>query len=128
MKPFIKRTWNPLGSTVLYGEWAQYNDQYATIVNTNMCMPGLFGAGTNVGGFCGAAAGNNVFVSGSEMQRWGQGVVQEVDAAAMHLFARWQHQDADVDFVGTTAAGVNRNVNQGFESWDLFQLGGIIFF
>ena len=26
VKPFIKRTWNPLGATVLYGEYAQYND------------------------------------------------------------------------------------------------------
>jgi hypothetical protein len=62
------------------------------------------------------------------MERWGLGVVQEVDSAAMHLFARWQHQDADVDFVGTNAAGVNSTVSQGFEDWDLFQVGGIIFF
>jgi hypothetical protein len=46
----------------------------------------------------------------------------------MHLFARWQHQDATVDFVGTNAVGATTNVNQDFQDWDLFQVGGIIFF
>lgn len=128
LKPFIKRTWNALGATVLYGEYAQYNDQYASLLGTNMCTPGFFGAGTNIGGFCGAAAGNAVTVTGSEMERWGLGVVQEIDSAAMHVFGRWQHQEADIDFVGTTAAGASRSVNQGFENWDVFQVGGIIFF
>ena len=30
-------------------------------------------------------------ITGSEVDRWGLGVVQEIDSAAMHLFARWQH-------------------------------------
>ena len=33
------------------------------------------------------------------MQRWGLGVVQEIDAAAMHVWARWQHQELDISFV-----------------------------
>ena len=37
-------------------------------------------------------------MTGSEVQRWGLGVVQEIDAAAMHVFASWQHQELDVDF------------------------------
>ena len=28
-----------------------------------------------------------VFVTGSEVERWGLGVVQEINSAAMHLFA-----------------------------------------
>jgi hypothetical protein len=127
LKPFIKRTWNPLGATILYGEYGQYNDMYGSIANTSVCGLG-FGAGTSVGAFCGAAAGNTVTVTGSELERWGLGVVQEVDSAAMHLFARWQHQDAAIDFVGTNAAGATTTVNQGFEDFDLFQVGGIIFF
>jgi len=46
----------------------------------------------------------------------------------MHLFARWQHQDASIDFVGTNVNGVSSTVNQDFQDWDLFQVGGIIFF
>jgi Gram-negative porin len=128
LKPFIKRTWNPLGATILFGEYAQYNDQFASQVGADQCVTGGFAAGTSIGAFCGAAAGNTVAATGSEVERWGLGVVQEVDSAAMHLFARWQHQDADIDFVGTNAAGASTNVNQGFEEWDLFQVGGIIFF
>jgi hypothetical protein len=128
LKPFIKRTWNPLGSTVLYGEWARYDDQFASLAGADICAAGGFGLGTGVGAFCGGNAANTVGVSGSEMQRFGLGVVQEIDSAAMHLFARWQHQDADIDFVGTNVNGVNSSVRQDFENWDLFQLGGIIFF
>jgi predicted porin len=128
LKPFIKRTWNPLGATILYGEWARYDDQYASLVGADICAAGGFGAGTGVGSFCGGNAANTVAVNGSEMERFGLGVVQEIDSAAMHLFARWQHQDADVDFVGTNVNGVNSSVRQDFENWDLFQLGGIIFF
>lgn len=126
LKPFIKRTWNPLGATILYGEYGQYNDMFGSIAGTSMC--GSFGAGTGIGGFCANNAANSVAVSGSEMERWGLGAVQEIDSAAMHLFARWQHQDASVDFVGTNVNGVTSSVKQDFQDWDLFQVGGIIFF
>ena len=128
LKPFIKRTWNPLGATVLYGEYAQYEDQFGSQLGADQCLPGGFGAGTGIGAFCGGAIGNTVAVTGSKVERWGVGVVQEIDSAAMHLFARWSLLDTDVDFVGTTAAGATQNVNQDFEDWNLFQVGGIIFF
>ena len=34
-------------------------------------------------------------ITGSEVDRWGIGVVQEIDSAAMHLFARWQHLELE---------------------------------
>jgi hypothetical protein len=126
LKPFIKRNWNPLGATVLYGEYGQYNDQYATLAGGNLC--GAFAVGSNAGNFCANNAANTLAVTGSEMERWGLGAVQEIDSAAMHLFARWQHQDADIDFLGTNVNGVNGRVSQDFDDWDLFQVGGIIFF
>jgi hypothetical protein len=47
----------------------------------------------------------------------------------MHVFARWQHQDLSVGFTGLNAnTGRRRNVGQGFDDFDLFQVGGIIFF
>ena len=54
--------------------------------------------------------------------------MQEIDSAAMHLFARWQHMDVDADFTGLSAGGKLSNVNQDFDDFDLFQVGGIIFF
>ena len=74
-----------------------------------------------------------VFVSGSEVQRWGLGVVQEIDSAAMHLFARWQHQEVDVNLIGFDTVGNcsgdhGCHANQAFDDLELFQLGGVIFF
>ena len=112
VKPFIKRTWNPLGATVLYGEYAQYTDFY-----------GLGNALGAAGGFANCTSGNCV-ATGSQMDRWGVGAVQEIDSAAMHVFARWQHQDLEVNFVDTAGP----NGQQSFDDFDLFQVGGIIFF
>jgi hypothetical protein len=141
VKPFWRKTWSPIGATTLFGEYGQYNDQYAA--GQNLCLAG-FQAGTNVGNFCNAGpfltgAQNvpglfeGVFVTGSEVQRWGLGVVQEIDSAAMHVFARWQHQEIDLDLVGVEfnpATGVTstQRIGQSFDDWDLFQVGGIIFF
>ena len=127
IKPFIKRTWNPLGSTVLYGEYAQYNNQYGALAAANVC--GVAGPLTGTAPVCGAAnAVGGVFITGSEFERWGLGAVQEIDSAAMHIFARWQHQEVDVDFIGLNAANVQNSVSQGFNDMDIFQVGGIIFF
>jgi hypothetical protein len=80
------------------------------------------------------------FVTDSEVQRYGLGVVQEIDSAAMHVWARWQHQTLDTTIVGVTvtnplpcAVGApctfsTQRINQGWEDWDLFQVGGVIFF
>jgi len=145
LKGGIKRTWLPLGATVLYGEYGQYNDQYSTLAGADLCSGGGFTNVFNTGnalGPTGSSLGTapicfngvfnaGVFVSGSEVQRWGLGVVQEIDSAAMHLFARWQHQDVDVDLIGFNAVGGCSNgckAKQSFEDLDLFQLGGVIFF
>ena len=80
----------------------------ATLAHSAALSTALFG--TNIDHFCNtvnhtikelhAEGLSNVFVTGSEVQRWGMGVVQEIDAAAMHVFARWQHQEADVELDG----------------------------
>jgi hypothetical protein len=129
VKPFIKRTWNPLGATVLYGEYYRMNDGYSALSGVNMCGAG-FVPGSNIGNFCANNAANIVNVTSAEEQRWGLGVVQEIDSAAMHVFARWQHQELGADFSGfnATTGQTNVNVNQGFDNYDLFQVGGIIFF
>jgi hypothetical protein len=138
LKPFWRKAWSPIGATVLYGEYGQYNDQFGGLYGTNLCGSGSLGnsqACFNAGGFF-----NVGYMTESEVQRWGLGVVQEIDSAAMHVFARWQHQEAEAtlkicgEVAGSCFGGPNYNVNNyrnqkvDFDSWDLFQVGGIIFF
>lgn len=119
IKPFWRKAWTPLGATVLYGEYAQYNDFYGLALAN-----GVGAIGVNGTTFANCVSGT-CMPTGSEMQRWGLGIVQEIDAAAMHVWLRWQHQELDVDFVdvNTTLRG-----HQGFDDFNLIQAGGIIFF
>jgi hypothetical protein len=114
VKPFIQGNWwNGVGKTIFYGEYAQYNDFF-----------GLTGGVGNTLPVCTAGSGT-CSITGSELERIGAGVVQEIDAAAMHLWLRWQHQELDVNLVDT---GIGARRNQGFDDFDLFQAGGIWFF
>jgi hypothetical protein len=42
----------------------------------------------------------------------------------MHVYARWQHLDLSVDL----SDGAGDSLHQDFNDWDLFQVGGVIFF
>jgi hypothetical protein len=134
-----------LGATTIFGEFGRYEDQFdpfggdicgafagldgTTLASSTQCLQ----SNANLEDF-----GSGVFVTGSEVERYGLGVVQEIDAAAMHLFARWQHQNSpDLSLVGFTQnidivtgeeSVSKERVHQSFEDWDLFQVGGIIFF
>jgi len=135
VKPFWRKAWSPIGATVLYGEYGQYNDQF-NAGGANLCGPFTGLTGTNVGAFCAPfALDRGVVITGSEVQRWGLGVVQEIASAAMHLWARWQHQDIDLDLLGIESSfnpvfGCEDGcrIKQGFDDFDIFQVGGIIFF
>ena len=52
-------------------------------------------------------------ITGSDVDRWGIGVVQEIDSAAMHLFARWQHLSMDLSATDTQV------LRSGFEQRQL---------
>jgi hypothetical protein len=120
VKPFWRKAWSPIGATVLYGEFGQYDDQFGSVAGLDV------GAALPACGF-GAVT---CLVTGSQAERWGLGAVQEIDAAAMHLWVRWQHQELDVDiraFDNVTGEDLGK-VKQGFDDFDLFQAGGIIFF
>jgi hypothetical protein len=161
VKAGIKKAWMPAGATVIFGEWGQYQDMFTGICGLpgrstgpgtpNSNVPGI----PNGNAFCaanipigvvasGSAKGSAItaasFVTGSEVERYGVGIVQEIDSAAMHLFARWQHLDLDLDVTDARVTRINSNgvevYNKGFgkslsNSWeglDIFQLGGVIFF
>jgi hypothetical protein len=156
IKGGIKRTWTPLGATVLYGEYAQYQNMFAGACaseqslnsgfDSNGTAQGAGGCFTDINTGVGEnGVGNQqlVQINSSTVNRWGLGIVQEIDAAAMHVFARWQHLDLNMNVtcLGTGATfeqscvtGKNNTVafgqkfNTSTDGLDIFQIGGVIFF
>ena len=152
MKAGIKRTFSPLGATVIFGEWGQYNDQFAGLCGTppgdspsgdfgnTFCAASLPVGIVTKGMYKGEAITASAEVTGSEVTRYGFGVVQEIDSAAMHLFARWQHIDLDLDATDVRLYRYNskgdhvhnnnfgKSLSTSWEGLDIFQLGGVIFF
>ena len=133
VKAGIKRAWLPAGNTVIWGEGGQYLDQFSSLASVDLCSAAFapFPSATTPFGQGGVCAFNNdVFVTSSQVNRWGAGIMQEIDSAAMHLWFNWQHLEMDLDLVGNNfgASDDFRRVNQGFEELDLFMAGGVIFF
>jgi hypothetical protein len=152
-KAGIKRTWVPLGATVIWGEGGQYFDEFGNGQcfgnqhvlgvpgNQGFCGNLLIPSGQlTTGPFDGQNILNQVAVNGSTVNRWGAGIVQEIDSAAMHVFFRWQHLelqdfrmvctdevDGCISAHGQTVDAGDR-VKESFKPLDLFQVGGVIFF
>ena len=143
LKGGIKRTWIPLGATVLWGEGGQYQDMFggtcasqafSVVGNCNPSIPTGFDGKNATGGI----VNSSVIINNSTVNRYGVGIMQEIDAAAMHVFFRWQHLDLNVDatcnqlhgcLVGNSeVVSAGSRVNTNFSGEDLFQLGGVIFF
>ncbi|KAB2938274.1 MAG: porin [Hyphomicrobium sp.] len=83
VKAGLRERWSPLGHTVLYGEYQRSNNDAGF---------GLTGLSSNVPNVnC-----NNVNECTSEVEMFGVGVVQEIDAAAMSLWVSYRHLSADV--------------------------------
>ncbi|MCC7252509.1 MAG: porin, partial [Hyphomicrobium sp.] len=91
VKAGIRRKWTPLGATVVYGDYAAYLDQLG---------PAALAAGA----------------TSSTLERFGGGIAQEIDAAAMTLYLKYQRYEADVDGLAD------------FEEADFVSLGGLINF
>ena len=79
----ITKNWTGLGNTALYAEYGQYDNS----------ITGLSTA-TTLAGLDLVPAGH--FVSDSEHQWWGLGLVQNIDAAAMELYIGYRRYSADV--------------------------------
>ena len=91
VKAGLRRTWTPLGATIVYGDYAAYEDQLGPVA---------------------LAAG----ATGSTLERFGGGVAQEIDAAAMTLYLKYQRYQADVEGLGD------------FKDADFVSFGGLINF
>ena len=105
IKGGLRERWLPMGHTVLYGEYAQYNDSQSDLV-------------TNAG------------FTGAETEMWGVGVVQEIDSAAMSVWLKYRHIEGDFG----TCQGVVDTVcalNPGdfdLEDFQYVSFGGLINF
>jgi hypothetical protein len=75
VKAGLRKKWTPLGATVVYGDYGQYIDQIG---------PGALALG----------------VTSSELDQFGGGVVQEIDAASMSVWIKYREQSADISSVG----------------------------
>jgi hypothetical protein len=126
VKAGIRRPWTPLGATVIWGAGGQYLDQFNGLCLSPAANPTCVAA-INTAPFDakGNATVQLVNITGSTVNRWGAGIAQEIDAAAMHIFFRWQHLNLDLDakFVGTDV-----KAKANFDDFDAWQLGGVIFF
>jgi hypothetical protein len=152
-KAGIKRTWTPLGATVIWGEGGQYHDMFNGLCNTpgelvsgnfnltgnSLCtqevaVPGQFFKN-------GQAVTQNAFITGSDVNRWGAGIMQEIDSAAMHVWFNWQHLELNIDAVSagcgpgattgcieTASSSFGKHISTSYDSLDIFMLGGVIFF
>jgi hypothetical protein len=98
----ITKNWFGIGNTALYAEYSRNNGWGA-----GDGFGAFEGLGRNFGGGNGIVAVNGV--TDSEMDVWGAGIVQNIDAAATEMYLSWRHFDADVTCTGAAvlAAGVN---------------------
>jgi hypothetical protein len=105
---YLKAGWttkfSALGNTHFYGEYGENDDAFR--------VDGV-GGRLNV-----LDAGTQVVAS--DATRFGLGVVQEIDAAAMSLWAKWRHHELD----GTLANGATFDA----DDVDMFLAGAVIFY
>ena len=102
---YLKAGWttkfHSLGNTHFYGEYGGNNDAFANQAGCTGCI-------------------NGVQITSSDATRWGLGVVQEIDAAAMSLWAKYRHHSLD----GTLA----NNTTFDADNVDMFLAGAVIFY
>ena len=124
---YLKGGWRtkflPVGSTVFYGEWGRDKDMFGGITLGASACGGFFGAGGAISDACASAADVTVGVTGSEFERWGVGVVQEIDSASMSVWAKYKAHDGDINFSDAGVAG-----KQDLERLDQYLLGAVIFY
>ncbi|WP_139247741.1 porin [Hyphomicrobium sp. CS1GBMeth3] len=127
LKAGIRANLNALGATVFYGEYGRGTDMFSGLEGgavfsgvTDIC-DGFAGTGGKIDTACGVAA--SVEASGSTFERFGFGVVQEIDAASMAIWLKYKNYGGEVDFVADGGRGT-----EDLEDLHLYALGAAIFF
>jgi hypothetical protein len=71
VKAGVRQKWMPFGATIVYGDYAEYTDQVG---------PAALALG----------------IASSSLEVYGGGIAQEIDAAAMTMYLKYQRYEADV--------------------------------
>jgi hypothetical protein len=100
VKGGVRERWSSLGHTVLYGEYAQYNDMFGPVANF---IDNVFGGGGS-----------------TEMTLMGLGAVQEIDQAAMSVWLKYRRYQGEASHPALGAVE--------FDDFDLISAGALINF
>lgn len=128
---YLKAGWspklNPLGLSHIYGEFGQNFDMFGNLAETTHAGEtcASFGgvAGTNIATACGIDA--TTAIVDSKLTRIGVGLVQDIDAAAMSVWANWRMHELDADFSNSTGTVQGK---QDFKDLQMFLAGALISF
>jgi hypothetical protein len=109
VKAGLRRSWNHLGATIFYGEYLNADGSASA---------GVFDAKTGKD-YC-----ETTCVDIDEVEVWGLGIVQEIDAAAMSVWIKYRHLSADASFYNEAKYEKGLDV----EDFDYVGVGGLINF
>jgi hypothetical protein len=112
----IERKWWDLGKTTIYGEY-NHNEGGANGRRSIAAGDALL-AGTGFGQ-------SRIF--NTELEMFGVGIAQGIDAASMTLYMSYRHIEGDVT-VMNGVAGVGATQKQDLDDLDIVMTGGIIKF
>jgi hypothetical protein len=120
------------GDTSFWGGFGQVNDGFGQGSNGNdgnlggVPANGVLKPGTFVN------IGVPVEITGSEVNRWFLALDQSFEAAAFHLYAAYQHFDANIDLVTrdltVSPRGKLKGVAESIDDFDVFYTGGRLYF
>jgi predicted porin len=104
IKAGIRQKWLPYGHTVFYGEYASNNDKLS---------PAALAAD----------------ITASNVNWWGLGLVQEIDAAAMSMWIKYRNVDGDFTALATTPAATGFVAGKnGVDNLQMVTFGAMISF
>lgn len=109
----IQQKWNSLGKTTVFGQYYSYDGgSLSQSVASSATNPINNGAAASI--------------YGSEVEMWGLGVMQKIDAADMKLYALYRHYDFGLELASQGSAVV-RDSND-LESFQVLMTGAAINF
>lgn len=112
----IQKNWTGWGNTTFYGEWGRFDDGTVGLLAAT-AYPSL-----GPGGAGGFLAGSVVL--DSDVQWWGAGAVQTIDAAAMDFYIAYRQYQANA----TISGGSDNQIPGGFNDMWFIQAGARIQF
>lgn len=107
----IQQKWHPLGSTTIFGQYYQYEGG-----GINQTIDGA----DPINSFAADA-----IIASSEVDFWGVGVMQKIDAAEMKLYSLYRHYDFGLSLADGT--GVIQS-SEPLDDFDVWMTGAVIYF